>query len=284
MTASPADPAAVPRASAPLPSPLRIALARAAVETKVLFRERDAVVFTFALPIVFLVLFASIFFFSDGAEGTGVTVAQLYTAGLIGSGVMGTGFQNLGIGIAGDREDGTLKRLVGLPMPRAAYFIGKIASVLVMTVLQVAILLAIAVLFYDLTLPAEVSTWLTFAWVFVLGVSAASVLGIAVSGLPRSGKSATAVISLPFVVLQFVSGVFIPITQLPDWLVNAASIFPLKWMCQGFRAVFLGDAGAALELTGSYELGRVALVLAAWLVGGLVLCVTTFRWKGRRDG
>ncbi|WP_169982019.1 ABC transporter permease [Microbispora sp. H10836] len=284
MTASPADPATVPRASAPLPSPLRIALARAAVETKVLFRERDAVVFTFALPIVFLVLFASIFFFSDSAEGTGVTVAQLYTAGLIGSGVMGTGFQNLGIGIAGDREDGTLKRLVGLPMPRAAYFIGKIASVLVMTVLQVAILLAIAVLFYDLTLPAEVSTWLTFAWVFVLGVSAASVLGIAVSGLPRSGKSATAVISLPFVVLQFVSGVFIPITQLPDWLVNAASIFPLKWMCQGFRAVFLGDAGAALELTGSYELGRVALVLAAWLVGGLVLCVTTFRWKGRRDG
>ncbi|MEV4456630.1 ABC transporter permease [Microbispora sp. NPDC049633] len=281
-TTSAPDPAAVTRAAAPLPSPLRIALARAAVETKVLFRERDAVLFTFALPIVFLVLFASIF--SGSAEGTGVTVAQLYTAGLIGSGVMGTGFQNLGIGIAGDREDGTLKRLVGLPMPRAAYFIGKIGSVLVMTVLQVAILLAIAVLFYDLELPAEVSTWLTFAWVFVLGVSAASVLGIAVSGLPRSGKSATAVISLPFVVLQFVSGVFIPITQLPDWLINAASIFPLKWMCQGFRAVFLGDAGAALELTGSYELGRVALVLAAWLVGGLVLCATTFRWKGRRDG
>ncbi|MEU7887311.1 ABC transporter permease [Microbispora bryophytorum] len=280
MTATPA--AVVPRAAAPLPSPLRIALARAAVETKVLFRERDAVVFTFALPIVFLVLFASIF--SDSAEGTGVTVAQLYTAGLIGSGVMGTGFQNLGIGIAGDREDGTLKRLVGLPMPRAAYFIGKIASVLVMTVLQVAILLAIAVLFYGLELPAEVSAWATFAWVFVLGVSAASVLGIAISGLPRSGKSATAVITLPFVVLQFVSGVFIPITALPDWLVNAASIFPLKWMCQGFRSVFQGDAGAALELTGSYELGKIALVLAAWLVGGLVLCATTFRWKGRRDG
>lgn len=278
MTAVPAT----ARTTGRMPSLLKISLARAGVETKMLFRERDAVVFTFALPIVFLVLFASIF--SGSAEGTGVTVAQLYTAGLIGAGVMGAGFQNLGIGIAGDRDDGTLKRITGLPMPRAAYFIGKILSVLVMTFLQMAILLAIGVLFYDLRLPGEVSAWATFAWVFVLGASAASVLGIAVSSLPRSAKSAAAVISLPFVVLQFISGVFIPITVMPAWLLKAASVFPLKWMCQGFRSVFLGDAGAALEVTGSYEQGRVALVLAAWLVGGLVLCVTTFRWKGRHDG
>ncbi|ETK33850.1 ABC transporter permease [Microbispora sp. ATCC PTA-5024] len=275
---------AVAPAAAParMPSTLALGLARGAVETKMFFREKDAVVFTFSFPIILLVLFGSIF--SGGLTGTGITFSQLYTAGLIGAGVMGAGFQSLGIGIAGDRDDGTLKRLAGTPMPRAAYFIGKVVNVLVIAFLEVAILLAIGVVLYDLKLPGEVSGWLTFAWVFVLGVSASALLGVAASSLPRSAKSAAAVISMPFVVLQFISGVFIPFTQMPPWLINVASLFPLKWMCQGFRSVFLGDAGASLELAKSYELDRVALVLAAWLVGGLVLCLTTFRWKGRRDG
>ncbi|MER7127436.1 ABC transporter permease [Streptosporangium saharense] len=84
-------------------------------------------------------------------------------------------------------------------------------------------------------------------------------------------------IAMPFVVPRFVSGVSIPVSRLPAWPVNIASVFPLKWMCQGFRSVFLGDAGA-------YELGRVALILGAWVAGGLVLCLVTFRWKSRRDG
>ncbi|WP_067124991.1 ABC transporter permease [Microtetraspora malaysiensis] len=265
-----------------MPSALKLGLSRGAVETKMFFREKDAVVFTFSFPIILLMLFGSIF--AGPLEGSGVTVSQLYTAGLIGAGVMGAGFQSLGIGIAGDRDDGTLKRLAGTPMPRSAYFIGKIINVLVIAFLEVVILLAIGVLMYDLDLPSQVSSWVTFAWVFLLGVTGAALLGTAVSSLPRSAKSAAAVISMPFVVLQFISGVFIPFTQMPEWLINIASVFPLKWMCQGFRAVFLGADGASLELTKSYELDRVALILAAWVIGGLVLCLTTFRWKGRRDG
>ncbi|GLX07863.1 ABC transporter permease [Microbispora sp. H10830] len=276
-----AAPRAATAAPARMPSTLRVGLSRAALETRMFFREKDAVLFTFSFPIILLVIFGSIF--SDQMEGTGLSVSQLYVAGLIGSATM-TGFQNLGIGIAMDREDGTLKRLAGTPMPPAAYFIGKALNTLLVSFLQVAILLAIGVAMFDLELPSAASSWLTFAWVFVLGVLGSSLLGVAVSSLPRSGKSAAAVITMPFVVLQFISGVFIPLSQLPDTLARIASFFPLKWMCQGFRSVFLGDAGATLELAKSYELGRVALVLGAWLVGGLVLCLTTFRWKGRRDG
>jgi ABC-2 type transport system permease protein len=263
------------------PSAIQLGLSRAALETKIFFRERDAVIFTFSFPIVLLLIFGSIF--ADDLEGTGLNVSQLYVAGLIGSAAM-TGFQNLGIGIAMDRDDGTLKRLLGTPLPRSSYFVGRALNTLFISFCQVVILLIIGVALFGLQLPSELSTWLTFVWVFVLGVLGSSLLGIAVSSLPRSGKSASAVIAMPFVVLQFISGVFIPVNQLPAWLVNIASVFPLKWMCQGFRSVFLGDAGATLELTNSYELGRVALVLGAWVVGGLLLCLTTFRWKGRRDG
>ncbi|GAA3444711.1 ABC transporter permease [Planomonospora venezuelensis] len=280
MTQTIAPPAA-PAAPAKLPSAFRLSLSRAAIETRMFFREKDAVIFTFSFPIILLVIFGSIF--AAELEGTGLNVSQLYVAGLIGSATM-TGFQNLGIGISMDRDDGTLKRLAGTPMPRTAYFAGKALNTLLVSSVQVAVLLAIGVAMFELELPSTVSSWLTFTWVFVLGVLGSSLLGIAVSSLPRSGKSASAVIAMPFVVLQFISGVFIPIDQLPEWLTRIASFFPLKWMCQGFRAVFLGDDGATLELAGSYELDRVALILGAWVIGGLVLCLTTFRWKGRRDG
>jgi ABC-2 type transport system permease protein len=263
------------------PSAIRLGLSRAAIETRMFFREKDAVIFTFSFPIILLVIFGSIF--AGDLEGTGLTVSQLYVASLIGSAAM-TGFQNLGINIAGDRDDGTLKRLRGTPLPPSSYFVGKALNTLLVSFLQVVILLAIGVAMFGLELPSEAARWMTFVWVFVLGVLGSSLLGIAVSSLPRSAKSASAVISMPFVVLQFISGVFIPVTELPAWLVNIASIFPLKWMCQGFRSVFLGDAGATLEFAKSYELDRVALVLGAWVIGGLVLCLMTFRWKGRRDG
>jgi ABC-2 type transport system permease protein len=60
-----------------------------------------------------------------------------------------------------------------------------------------------------------------------------------------------------------------------------AAFFPLKWMAQGLRSVFLPDALAAQEPAGSWELGRVALVLALWCIAGLLLCVATFRWQDR---
>jgi ABC-2 type transport system permease protein len=89
---------------------------------------------------------------------------------------------------------------------------------------------------------------------------------------------------VPVVALQFVSGVFIhPITQLPDWMITLASVFPVKWTAQGFRSVFLPDAMVYQEAGGSWESGRLALVLAAWCVIGLVLCLVTFRWTDRGD-
>jgi ABC-2 type transport system permease protein len=283
MSESTTASAAAPRAATTsLPGTLRVGWSRAVVETKMFFRERDSLIFNFSFPVILLVLFGSIF--SGQVEGTGITVSQLYAAALIGAGLMSVSFQNLAISIAVEREEGTLKRLAGTPMPPAAYFLGKVLSVLLVAVLETAILLAVGVLLYDLTLPSTLSDWATFGWVFVLGLTASSLLGIAASSLPRSAKSAAAVITMPFVMLQFISGVYIPFTQLPDWLIHIASVFPLRWMCQGFRSVFLGDVGASLELTSSYELGRVALVLAAWTIGGLLLCLLTFRWKSRREG
>ncbi|MFG2870487.1 ABC transporter permease [Streptomyces sp. NPDC048338] len=258
-----------------------LGLSRGALELKQFFRMREQVVFTFAFPIVFLFLFASIF--GDEMEGTGTTAAQHYVASMIAAGIMSTSFQSLGISIAVERDEKQLRRLRGTPMPPAAYFLGKVWLVLVTCLLETAVLLAFGTTLYDVDLPGDLTGWLTFAWIFLLGLTGCSLLGIAISSVPRSARSATSVVVLPFLVLQFISGVYILVDALPDWMLTVGSVFPLKWMVQGLRGVFLPDAAAVLEPAGSWEFGRIALVLGAWCVGGLLLCLLTFRWKNRDD-
>ncbi|MDG4826659.1 ABC transporter permease [Asanoa sp. WMMD1127] len=260
---------------------LTLGAARAGVEMRQFWRERDAVVFTFALPAVLLTLLGSLF--SGVYDGSTVTSAQYLVPSMIAAGVASTTFVNLGIGIATDRDDGTLKRLRGLPMPPVAYLIGKILLVVAVTLAEVVLLVAIGVLLFDLDLPTSPARWLTFAWVFLLGTVACSLLGVAASALARSARSAAAVMNLPYVVLGFVSGIYYtPVGALPDWVINLGSVFPLKWMAQGFRSAFLPDTILPQEVVPSWEHGRTALVLAAWCIGGLVLCLTTFRWRGRQ--
>lgn len=264
-----------------LPGALGLGLARATVELRTFFREKDTVVFTFSLPIVLLIILGGVF--SETVAGTGITVSQLFVGGMIAGGIASTSFLTLGVGIATDRDDGTLKRLRGTPMPKLSYFLGKILLVLVASLAEVAILLGIGVVLFDLEPPTEASRWLTLGWIFALGVTACSLFGIAVSSLARNARSAGALANLGLLVLMFASGVYVPVSAVPEPLIQIGSLFPLKWMAQGSRSVFLPDALTSQEVAGAWEHGRIALVLGAWCIGGLILCLTTFRWRGIRE-
>lgn len=258
-----------------MPSAFRIGLIRGAVETKAFFRERDGVVFTFAFPIVLLVFFGAIFADQMGpVDGT-----QYYLPAMLAFGLMSVSFLNLGMSIAIERDDGTLKRLRGTPMPKSSYFLGKVILVLVVGLAEAAILIAVAALVLGVDLPTAPAAWATFAWVTALGIGAFTLLGIAVSSLPRSRRSAAAVINLPYILLQFISGVFVPLQVLPGWVRDLGAIFPPKWFNQGLQSVFLPDSYADFLFGGSWQHGTTALVLGGWCLGGLVLCLTTFRWQ-----
>ena len=265
---------------APLPSLPAVYRSRAGVELKEFFRQRESVVFTLMLPVLLLVTFGAVLNYEIGPD---VTFVRYFTPGIIAAGILGASLQNMAISIATERSDGTLKSLYGTPMPRSAYFIGKVVQVLAVSLGIVAVLLLIAAVFYDVPLPSG-GAWLTFAWVSVLGAAACTLLGIAVSSLAKNGRSASATVTPIALVLQFISGVFFQFSALPGWMQTVAAFFPLKWMTQGLRSVFLPEALAAAEPAGSWELGRVALVLVAWCVAGLVLCVLTFRWQEKGAG
>ncbi len=267
---------------------IRLGLSRVGYELRVYSRQGDSVFFTFLFPILMLSIFAVAFSnagnIGAAPDGTGgISWAAFYLPGMVAAGMLLSGVQNLGVDIAGEKGDGTLKRLGGSPLPVISYFIGKIGMVMVSAVLQAALLLLVARFAFGVELPAEPEKWLLFVWVFLLGVITSCVLGIALSALPRSGKSATAVVIPIVLLLQFISGVYLQFSMLPEWLQNVASVFPLKWMAQGMRAVFLPESFAALEQTGDWNLPWVAIVMGIWFIVGLLLCRMTFRWI-RKDG
>jgi len=282
MTAvlTPAAPSAAPPRPAP-PSAARIAVARVGLELRLFFRERQQVVFSFAYPVIMLVIFAAVL---GGDERPGdVPFTHYFLAGIAATGIMLTSFQAIGTSIATERENGQLERLQLLGTPPAAYFAGKAGQVLVTTAAQMALLLPLAHYAYDVPMPADLQHWLTFAWVAVLGALAGTVMGVAVSALRGNAASVTTGISAFAIVLQFFSGVFFGFVELPGWMQQAAALFPLKWLTQGMRSAFLPEEAAAFEIAGSWEHGRTALVLVAWVIIGAVVCVRTFRWR-RADG
>lgn len=263
-----------------LPGLLRATRQRSAVELKAFFRNKQSLVFTLALPIILLVVFGSVF--SGTIEGTHTDFKQVFVAGIIAAGVMSTAFTGLAMSVALERELGMIRRLASSPMPKTAYFLGKVVRVVVTSVLEAAILLVLGVAFFGLSLPSDPGRWLTFAWVMALGVAACSLCGLAYTALIPNARSASAIITPPFLVLQFISGVFYPFNQLPDWMQTVASVFPLKWMTQGFRYTFLPDSFKVVEQGGTWNLHGIAVVLIAWCVVAALATAVTFAWRGPR--
>lgn len=168
-------------------------------------------------------------------------------------------------------HEGELKRLGGTPLPKASYSLGKIGAGVVITIAQVVAMLAIGVAAFNVDLPDSAALWWRLIWLVLLGIAAGWTLGIAYTRLVPSASAAPAIVQPPFLVLQFISGVFFVFSDLPEAMRVVATVFPLKWMAQGLRSVFLPDDFQFVELSGSWELEGVVLVLGLWFLAGLLI-------------
>ena len=261
--------------SSQLPGALAIGIKRGGLELKQFFRQRESVVFTLLFPLILLAIFGSVF---SNTIAPNVTFSQYFVAGMIASALVNTGFQQIAIFIPIERDLGALKRLRGTPMPATSYFIGKAILVTVSMLLQVVLLLAAGVAFFGVNLPTQSQKWLLFIALLVMGSLVSTILGVAFSSVPKNARGASAIVSPVVIVLQFFSGVFFIFTDLPKWMQQVAAIFPLKWLTQGMRSVFLPENFATREIVGNWETGRTFAIIGIWLIVGTILAIRTFKW------
>ena len=184
--------------------------------------------------------------------------------------------------LAADREDGTLLRAKATPDGIAGYLIGKIVTVSGSVLAYLAIIVIPGLFLVDGLQTDGIDSWLTIAWVIILGLVATQALG-AILGSLISSPRGVGYVSIPVIGLIAISGIFYPITALPDWIQQVAQVFPMYWLGLGMRSALLPDTAAVVEITGSWRQPETAVVLGLWAVAGLVIAPIVLGRMARRE-
>ena len=184
--------------------------------------------------------------------------------------------------LSAEREDGTLLRARATPNGIRGYFIGKLVTASGSILVYLAILLVPGLLLVDGLQVGRVGSWLTLAWVLLLGLVATQSLGAILGSLVSSPRGA-GYLSLPIMGLVAISGIFYPITALPEWLRWIAQTFPMYWLGLGMRSALLPDDAVAVELGASWRHLETAGVLGAWALLGLIVAPMVLRRMARRE-
>jgi ABC-2 type transport system permease protein len=231
-------------------------------ERRQFWRNPSAAFFNFMLPLVFLLLIASVFS-TDREE------LEVLVPGIAGMAVMTTTFTALAFNLTFLREQGILKRIRGTPLPPVSYFGGLLGNAVANAVVQVTLIVVLGNLVYGVDWPRDVAALMVFA---ALGVVAFGALGIALAQAIPNFDSAPAYVNAVFLPLIFISGVFYSADKLPAALEGIAEALPLKHVVDGLYGAIVSGAGIADNLT-------ALAVIGGWAAAGLFLAVRYFRWE-----
>ena len=225
---------------------------------------------------------AAVFFLRDVSIGsTGYRLGTIVLPGALGM-FVALGTLLVVQQLAADREDGTLLRAKATPNGIRAYLVGKLVQISATILAYLAIILIPGVFLVSGLEVADATSWITFAWVLLLGLVATQTIGAMLGSVVATPRGA-GYLSLPVLGLIAISGIFAPITGLPDWLQLIAQVFPVYWLGLGMRAAFLPDEAAIVEIGESWRHLETAAVLGAWAIVGLVLAPVVLRRMARRE-
>jgi ABC-2 type transport system permease protein len=244
-------------------------------DQKQFWREPASVFFTVVLPLIFLVLFVSIFGNETTmVEGHPIKTSTYYVPGIVALAVVSATLVNLAITFTILREKGLLKRVRSTPLPPWIYLGGRILTATVISVLLTALVTVLGRVLYGVELPTDTLPGLLLT--LVVGTAALCALGFALTAIIPSENAAPAVTNAVILPLYFFSGIFIPDADLPDAMKFIGSLFPVRHLFQGFLAAFDPTTTAP-----GIAWDHLA-VLAAWGVLGVLVGVRTFGWTPRR--
>ncbi|MDQ4006365.1 MAG: ABC transporter permease [Actinomycetota bacterium] len=253
-------------------SDLGLALRQVRYTNKAFWRNPANAFFTFAFPLMFLVIFTAIFG-NDTIPGTDFSTATYYVATIGTFSIITATYTNLAINVSFSRDQGVLKRIRGSPIPGWVYLSGRISHAIVVSFILIAIVMAFGALFYD----AEITTRTlpSFLLTVALGAATFSGLGLALTAAIPNADASPAVVNASILPLLFISGVFIPLEDPTAWYVTLSKGFPVYHFAEAMKAAYFSPSGGGFE-------GGHLLVMAAWGVAGVILATLFFSWEPRR--
>ena len=199
-----------------------------------------------------------------------VKASTYYVPGLTALAIISGSFVNLVISVTAQRESGVLKRRRATPVPAWVIIGGRVLTAIVVSVVVSAVLLAVGRVAYGVQLPT--SSIPGVAVTIIAGSATFCVLGYALSTTIGSADAAQPTVQAIMLPLYFISGVFIPNPNLPQWLQDVARVFPVQHLASALHHAYDPAAhGAGFVWS---DLG----MLAAWAAVGLVVALRRFAW------
>lgn len=193
------------------------------------------------------------------------------------------GLPGVGGQLAIEREDTTLLRTRAAPHGLVGLFVGRMVTVVLDTLLTMLLILGSALLLVDGTSRLGPVHGSTLLWLIPLGLVATAPVGAILGAVFARVRVAGGSAMLSVLVLSGISGIFAPITHLPEWLQSVGQVFPPYWLGLGLRSAFLPDSASAAEIDGSWRVAETVGVLGAWAAAGLLVAPAVLRWMARRQ-
>lgn len=258
---------------------VRAGLSRGGIEARQsLTSAADLIGWVFFPGVSLLVMF---FLRDVTVPGLDFSLGAQAIPGILGMNVVFIAVLSLAVALTADRGDGTLLRAKATPHGVLGYLVGKITAQAAFCIAISVVVLLVAAVVFDGLATARPSTWPMLIGVLLLGLAATLPLG-AVLGSLFTNPQSLSFVSLLFMGLVAISGVFYPITALPGWLQTLGQLFPVYWLGLGMRHALLPDSAAAAEIAESWRVLETLLALGAWTVAGFLLAPVVLRRMARR--
>lgn len=165
--------------------------------------------------------------------------------------------------IAREKELGTLEQLNVTPITRTQFIAGKLIPFWILGMAELAVGLALAKLIFDIPLRGNLAIVFAVGAVYLV---AALALGLLISTVAETQQQAMFVTFFVMMIYLLLSGLFTPVTSMPEWVRWLAELNPVKHFVEVVRAVLIKGAGVGTVL-------RPTLALVAFAVGLLALAV-----------
>lgn len=247
-----------------LPSPGRALFVQIRYQLMLLLRTPRAVVAGVVLPALLLLV-------SHPSHGP---IAPAELAGLAVLGVTITAWSTNGISLVTAREAGVLKRWRATPMPAWCYFLGRVIATVIVGVMSGAVTMAIGVLICHTHMTVTIGLGVLVS--VALGALAWSAAALAVSGLIPNVASAWPILMITYLPVILISGGLGSIGNQPHWLTTLSRYLPAEPVINATTRALDYQAGRSLFSV------QDVLVLACWMVGGLLAARVLFRWQPTR--
>ncbi|MGZ4292248.1 MAG: ABC transporter permease [Gaiellaceae bacterium] len=249
---------------------MRLLLHELRTEQLLFWRNREAAFFTFFLPIIFFLVFGSIY---GDSRISGIRGADFLEAGMIGYVVASTAFAGLAITMVIRRESGVLKRIRATPLPPATYLLAVLVSTFITFLVETALIIAIGRLLFSVGLPDRPFSLLA---ALAIGAGAFAALGLGLTGAVRSAEGSSAVVNFVYLPMAIISGTFFSPNKYPGFLKAIADVLPLTYFTKLTRDVMVRHHHLWMDK------GSIGVVLL-WGVIGAAAAMRGFRWQPRES-